>query len=79
MSATDLKSILFKQIDRIEKEEDLQDLLLTVAEFVNYRANPEPESTELLVQLQRALTSVEAGHVTPHDQVIKESKQWLIR
>jgi hypothetical protein len=79
MSATDLKSILFKQIERIDKEEDLHDLLLTVTEFVNYRANPEPESAKLLSQLQRALTSVEMGHLTPHDQVVKESKQWLIR
>ncbi len=79
MSATDIKSILFKQIERVEKEEDLQDLLLTVTEFVNYRTEPQPESSELLEQLQQALSSVEAGKVTPHDQVIKESKQWITR
>lgn len=79
MSATDIKSILFKQIERVEKEEDLQDLLLTVTEFVNHRTDPQPESSELLAQLQRALMSVEAGHVTPHDQVIKESKLWITR
>ena len=79
MSATDLKSILFNQIERIEKEEDLQDLLLTVAEFVNHRADPETESPECLSQLRSALVSAEAGHTTSHNQVVKESKQWLTR
>lgn len=79
MSATDIKSILFKQIERVEKEEDLQDLLLTVTEFINHRTIPQPESPALLEQLQHALASVEAGQVTPHDQVVKESKLWITR
>jgi len=39
MSASDLKSLLHDQIERLQREENLQDLLLTVNEFVNYQDN----------------------------------------
>ena len=77
MSATDLKSLLHDQIDRLQREEDLQDLLLTVSEFVRYRGDVTGESPELMAQLRSALSAVTEGRVTPHGEVIKEAKQWI--
>lgn len=79
MSATDLKSLLHEQIDRLQREEDLQDLLLTVHEFVSYRGDIPHESPELIAQLHGALLAVKAGGVTPHSEVTMEAKQWLTR
>ncbi len=79
MSATDLKEILHKQIDSLQNVEDVQDLLLTVNEFVGQRQLPRPESPELLMQLQEALRLAQTGPVTSHDDVNKEAKTWLIR
>ncbi|WP_019988397.1 hypothetical protein [Rudanella lutea] len=79
MSTTDLKTLLHNQIDLVEKEEDLQDLLLTVSEFIQFRVQNQQESPELLAHLKQALTAVTNGHSTPHDQVITESKQWITR
>ena len=79
MSATDLKEILHKQIDSLQNVEDVQDLLLTVNEFVGQRQLPRPESPELLTQLHDALRLAQTGQVTTHDDVIKEAKEWLIK
>lgn len=79
MSAIDLKEILHKQIDSLQNVEDVQDLLLTVNEFVGQRQLPRPESPELMAQLRDALRLAQTGQVTPHDAVIKESREWLIR
>ena len=79
MSVTDLKSLLHDQIDRLQREEDLQDLLLTVSEFVSYRGDVPEESPELMAQLRSALAAATAGRVTPHSEVINEAKQWLTR
>lgn len=79
MSATDLKEILHKQIDSLQNVEDVQDLLLTVNEFVGQRQLPKPESPELIAQLRKALQQAQAGQVTPHDEVNREANLWLIR
>ena len=79
MSATDLKEILHKQIDRLEDVEDVRDLLLTVNEFVGQRQVALPESPEFLDQLQAALQSAQSGRLTSHDDVINEAKTWLTR
>ena len=79
MSATDLKEILHKQINRLEDIEDVQDLLLTVNEFVGQRQLPKPESPALLAQLQEALRGAQAGQFTTHDDVSREAKTWLTR
>lgn len=79
MSATDLKEILHKQIDSLQNVEDVQDLLLTVNEFVGRRQLPRPESPELVAQLRDALRLAQTGQATPHDDVNKEAKTWLIK
>jgi hypothetical protein len=79
MSARDLKNILHKQIDLVEKEDDLQDLLMTVSEFVQFRVQDQLESPELIAQLNRALASIKKGQTTSHNQIIIESKQWITR
>jgi hypothetical protein len=79
MSATELKEILHKQIDSLQNVEDVQDLLLTVNEFVGQRQLPRPESPEMLAQLQEALRLAQMGHVTPHEEVNRQAKAWLIK
>lgn len=78
MSATDLKEILHRQIDSLQDVEDVQDLLLTVNEFVGQRRLPQPESPELIAHLQEALRLAQAGQFTTHEQVSQEAKTWLI-
>lgn len=77
MSATELKTILHQQIDRLDDPEALQDLALTVSEFVAYRVLEADESPELLAQLRQALQDAESGRVTPHHEVVRQSKQWI--
>ena len=79
MSTTDIKSLLHGQIDRLQREDDLQDLLLTVSEFISHRASLPDESPELITQLQNALSSAASGHATAHSEVVKEAKQWITR
>ena len=77
MATADLKSILHQQIDRLQNPEDIQDLLLTVSEFVSYRTNIFTESPDLLTQLEQALSSAKATNLTPHDTVAAEAKRWI--
>ena len=77
MSATELKEILHKQIDSLQDIEDVQDLLLTVNEFVGQRQLPRPESPQLLAQLREALRVAQTGQLTPHEEVNREAKTWL--
>lgn len=77
MATADLKLILHKQIDQLQNPEDVQDLLLTVSEFISLRTNVFIETPELLTQLEQALSSAKTGNLTPHDTVITESKQWI--
>lgn len=79
MATADLKSILHQQIDRLQNPEDIQDLLLTVSEFISYRTNIFTESPELLTQLEQAFSSAKANKLTPHDTVATEAKQWITR
>lgn len=77
MATADLKLILHQQIDHLQNPEDVQDLLLTVSEFIGQRTNVFIETPELLAQLEQALSSVKTGTLTPHNTVITESKQWI--
>jgi hypothetical protein len=77
MVTADLKSILHEQIDRLEDPKDVQDLLLTVSEFVSQRTNIFTETPALLTQLEQALSSAQSTKLTPHDQVASEAKQWI--
>jgi hypothetical protein len=76
MATADLKSILHQQIDRLQDPQDVQDLLLTVSEFISLRTNIFIETPELLTQLEKAISSVRTSHLTPHDEVASEAKQW---
>lgn len=77
MATADLKSILHQQIDQLQNPEDVQDLLLTVSEFISLRTNVFIETPELLTQLEQALSSAKMSDLTPHNTVITESKQWI--
>lgn len=79
MSATELKTILHQQIDRLDDPEALQDLALTVSEFVAYRTPKMGESPELLAQLRQALQEAASGRGTPHHEVVRQSKQWITK
>lgn len=79
MATADLKSILHDQIDRLQDPQDVQDLLLTVSEFVSHRTNIFTETPELLTQLEQALSSSQNDELTPHTIVANESKQWITR
>lgn len=77
MATADLKSILHQQIDRLQDPQDVQDLLLTVSEFVSQRTNIFTETPELLAQLEAALSSVKTGRLTTHNEVAEEAKRWI--
>lgn len=77
MATADLKSILHQQIAHLQNPEDVQDLLLTVSEFISQRTNLFAETPELLTQLEQVLSSIKMGTLTPHNTVITESKQWI--
>lgn len=77
MATADLKSILHQHIDRLQDPQDVQDLLLTVSEFISQRTTIFIETPELLAQLEQALASAKSGRFTPHDAVVNEAKQWI--
>ncbi len=80
MSAHELKEILHKQIDHLRNEEDIEDLFLTVNDFLGQRKLWEEETAEFNEQLERTLKSVRAGASTmPHRQIIQEAKQWITK
>lgn len=79
MVTADLKLILHQQIDRLQDPRDVQDLLLTVSEFIGQRTNVFTETPELLVQLEQALSLAQAGSFTPHNLVASEAKQWITK
>ncbi|CAN5192400.1 hypothetical protein BH09BAC4_BH09BAC4_13470 [soil metagenome] len=77
MATADLKSILHQQIDRLDDPQDVQDLLLTVSEFISQRTTIFVETPELLAQLEQALSLAQTSSPTPHDVVANEAKQWI--
>ena len=77
MITADLKSILHEQIDRLEDPQDVQDLLLTVSEFVSQRTTIFFETPALLAQLEQGLASAQLPGLTSHNQVASEAKQWI--
>jgi hypothetical protein len=79
MATAELKEIIHQQIDRLEDPQDVQDLLLTVSEFVGQRTSLFIETPELLKQLEAALQEVSLSSLTSHDDIVKQSKEWLIR
>jgi len=80
MSARDLKDLLHKQIDLLEDPDDVQDLFLTVNDFLGHRHLWDKEAPEFMEQLRRTLESVRGGSATiPNSQVMLEAKEWLTR
>lgn len=80
MSARDLKDILHKQIEMLEDPEDVQDLFITVNDFLGYRQLWNKESPEFLDQLRRTLESLHAGSATiPNSQIMREAKEWITK
>ncbi len=80
MSVNDLKELLHKQIDLLQDPEDVQDLFLTVSDFVGQRKLWDKESPEFLAKLRRIAESVQTGSATtPNAQVMLEAKQWITK
>ena len=79
MSTDELKSLLHQQIDRLDDPQDVQDLLLTVSEFVGQRTNVFTETPELEAQLAKTLATISAAQLTPHNDVAQQAKQWITR
>ncbi|HEV7349312.1 hypothetical protein [Telluribacter sp.] len=80
MSARELKDLLHKQIELLNDPEDIQDLFLTVNDFLGHRQLWDKESPEFLEQLRRALKSVHADTATiPNSQIMREAKEWITR
>lgn len=76
---TDLKTLPHQQIDRLEDQQDIQDLLLTVSAFVGQRTNVFNETPYLSSQLEAAFAAAQSARLTTHDTVASESKQWITR
>lgn len=79
MATDELKSLLHQQIDRLDDPQDVQDLLLTVSEFVGQRTSILAESPELQAQLAKTLATISSGLLTSHNDVAKQAKQWITR
>ena len=79
MSTDELKSLLHQQIDRLDDQQDVQDLLLTVSEFVGQRTNVFTETPELQAQLAKTLATISTAQLTPHNDVAQQAKQWITR
>ena len=79
MAITELKFILHQQIDYLQNPRDVEDLLLTVSEFVSQRTDVFRENDELLTQLNHALKTIQTSTLTPHNVVATEAKQWITR
>lgn len=78
MSARDLKEILHKQIELLENPEDVQDLFLTVNDFLGNRQLWSQETPEFMEQLQRTLEAIHSGSATiSNSQVMREAKEWI--
>ena len=80
MSTSKLKELLHRRIDQLEDPQDIQDLFLTIHDFLGQRSLWQEESPEFLKQLEDTLESVLEGSATiPHEQVMQEAKQWITR
>jgi hypothetical protein len=79
MAIDELKAILHQQIEQLDDPQDIQDLFLTVSEFVGQRTNGFVETPELLARLQQTLTTSQTGTLTSHNEVAQEAKQWITR
>lgn len=76
---TDLKALLHQQIDRLDDQQDIQDLLLTVSAFIGQRTNVFSENPQLVTQLEEALATAKSMQLISHDAVANESKRWITR
>ncbi|WP_288425215.1 hypothetical protein [uncultured Spirosoma sp.] len=79
MATDELKLLLHRQIDRLDDPQDVQDLLLTVSEFIGQRTNVFTETPELQTQLAKTLATISTAQLTPHNDVAKQAKQWITR
>lgn len=79
MATEELKFILHQQIDRLDDPQDVQDLLLTVSEFIGQRVTIPVESPELCMQLEKTLATISSGRLTPHTDIAQQAKQWITR
>ena len=79
MAKADLKKQLHDYIDKIEDENQLE-ILREAAE--TYAAAKQPDIVDALTgkqlkRLELAIKEADTGRLTPHEDVIAISKQWL--
>lgn len=79
MATDELKSLLHQQIDRLNDPQDVQDLLITVSEFIGQRTSMFTETPELQAQLAKTLATISVAHLSPHNDVAQQSKHWITR
>ncbi len=75
-----IKSFIHEQIDLIQDPTDLGDLLEIVTTFVDSRLTPMLDDTPAeLDRLRKQLRDIEEGRMKfiPHEQVIRETKQFI--
>ena len=80
MTTDAIKILINEQINLLQNPADLNDLLEGVTAFVDNRITPMPEETPAeLDRLRRQLQSIEDGtmKLIPHEQVMREMKQFL--
>ncbi len=81
MAKAEIKKQLHAYIDLIEDEVQLE-MLHEAAEV--YAAKKQPDiidslTPEQLKRLQKSIMQADEGKLTPHEDVIKISKEWLIK
>ena len=81
MAKPEIKKQLHDYIDMIEDESQLE-MLHDAAETYATRKQPDildSLTPEQLIRLEQSIKQADEGKVTSHEDVIKISKQWLIK
>lgn len=79
MSVKELKELLHSRIERLQDPEDIQDLFVTVNDFLGERQLDQEENPEFLERLRHAVKSLRDTDTIPNAQVMQEAKQWITK
>ncbi len=80
MASDDLKKQLHNYIDMIEDETQLEMLNEAAEMYVTKQADILDSLTpEQFKRLEESIKQADEGKLTPHDEVMKLSKQWLTK
>lgn len=81
MNTPTIKKQLHKYIDMIKDESQLEILYETAEAYAKGRASDilDSLSPKQLERLQASIKQADEGKLTPHEKVLKISKQWLTK